>query len=258
MSVYETQAEQKNYFVFVKREALKTFAHFHGAIELLVCAKGAFETTIGGETLLLREGEGCFVDCFDVHAIEGNSDALAYIVLLPREVGERILKTFDGKTPPKHFYLHDFELLDFLEKICKREYDSQEAQLLAFEGAMTLLFSAIAQNNVFLPQKTNKQNVLVCDILRYADKRLTEDLSLRAIAQAFGYSQEHLSRLLNKTLCESWSSYVNRLRVKKARMLLQENPHCSVLEIALICGFESPNTFYRAYKKEYGAPPKRI
>ena len=85
----------------------------------------------------------------------------------------------------------------------------------------------------------------------------SEDLSLNALAEKFGYSREHLSRLLHGALQESWNGYIGRLRAKNTHALLTASPELSVLEAAFACGFESSNTFYRAYAKEYGHPPKR-
>jgi AraC-like DNA-binding protein len=43
--------------------------------------------------------------------------------------------------------------------------------------------------------------------------------------------------------------YLNRYRIEKISRMRRQNPRLSLLEIAEMCGFESPNTFYRAYNK---------
>ena len=125
------------------------------------------------------------------------------------------------------------------------------------EGIASLLVHALSQNIPFEPTKNDKQNLLVCDVLKYAHEHLEEDLSLGNLSKAFGYSNRHLSRMLTRNLSQKWNDYVHLLRVRKAHDLLREKPHLSVLDVALSCGFESSNTFYRAYKSVYGIAPRR-
>ena len=81
--------------------------------------------------------------------------------------------------------------------------------------------------------------------------------NLLALSREFGYSREHLSRILGRYLSEGWNGYVNRLRARRAEEMLSERPGENVLKIAYECGFESPNTFYRAYRREFGKSPRR-
>ena len=74
------------------------------------------------------------------------------------------------------------------------------------------------------------------------------------LAEEFGYSKEYISRTFSKYV-GAMPRYINRLRVQKARRMLAEGGR-TVIETAFLCGFESPNTFYRAYKDAFGTPPK--
>ena len=58
---------------------------------------------------------------------------------------------------------------------------------------------------------------------------------------------------------ESWYAELaaRGLRVQKAEALLKADEEKNVLKIAYECGFDSQNTFYRAYKKEFGHLPRR-
>ena len=125
-----------------------------------------------------------------------------------------------------------------------------------FDGIIQILLSKLSTSIPFCKREENKQNLLVCEILQYAQTHLTEDLSLQTLSRIFGYSEEHLSRILHKYLCENWKNYLGRHRIALAHTLLRENPEKNVLEIAYACGFDSPSTFYRFYNKEYGTSPK--
>jgi AraC-like DNA-binding protein len=258
MSFYEIEAEQKKYYFFKKRGDYETPAHFHGSLELLFVEEGSLEATIDGETRLLKGGEGCFCDSFSVHCFSTPApQSQTYVLLGGLEYFESVFALFGKKTPPRFFNFQNFALLRELLALCGKKRANEAGRYAAFESATRLLIAEIAETNPLVFQKPNKKNSLVCEILQYAEQNLQADLRLQAVAKKFGYSHEYLSRITHKYLGENWNACVNRLRVRRADALLKAESERSVLEIAYACGFDSPNTFYRAYKKEFGVPPRR-
>ena len=257
MSYYELQAEQKGYCYFYKREPFETPAHFHGSIELLFVESGDLLITIDGEMRVLKQGEGLFCDSFSVHRFEAAVDSVSYTLLGKQEYFERTFSLFEDKVPPRFFHFDNFDLLHRLYDFYLQKKQNSGGRYATFEGIVGILFAEIAEKSTFQPHKTERKNTLVCDVLQYAEENPQADLSLATIAKRFGYSHEYLSRVLHKYLMENWKTYVNRLRVHLADTRLKTDPERSVLEIAYDCGFDSPNTFYRAYKKEFSKTPKR-
>lgn len=255
MSYFERTAEES--FFLAYRETEYTNAHFHSGPEFVFVERGEVETIINGERRVLKAGDACFIDGFSVHAYEDATSSRSYILLAQRSFFERFLPYFQDEVPPRFFRFDNFELLETLRRICQEKHKNEGGRYAVFEGSLGILLSAIARETAFVPRQKEKSVALVCSVLQYAEENLANDLSLRTIANRLGYSYEYLSRTLNKTLAENWNHYINRLRVRKAHERLQTEKDSSVLEIALECGFESPNTFYRAYKKEYGFPPRR-
>lgn len=254
---YERPAEEKGYFHFQRREVFDTNAHFHSAPEFLFAEQGEQLVSIGGEKRVLKEGEGCFSEGFCIHSYTNVKGSIAHVVLGEKGYFDKIFSSFSGKLPPRFFRFDDYSLLNALRELCNKDYANELHRRVAFEGAMEILFSALAERIPFEERKEDKHSALVCEILDYSSSNLDVDLSLSALSKRFGYAHEHLSRILHKYLSENWNVYVGRLRARKARALLAEHPDCSVLKIAFDCGFESANTFYRAYKKEYGVSPRR-
>ncbi len=255
MELYELRAEDNNYVCFRNGAPVPTYTHFHGAIEFLFVERGEIQVTLDNETVVLRKGDACFSDSFCLHAYhaENPKDAAVFVFLGDKTLFERIFATLGG-IPPKFFR---FENIDLLRHLCTLYMQNDGGRYATFEGCAYILLAEIAKNYPPLPRKENKQSTLVCKTLRYAQEHYKDDLSLDALARAFGYSKEHLSRLLSKYLRENWNHYVARIRVRKAHEQLLADPAASVLQVALEHGFESANTFYRAYKREYGAPPRR-
>lgn len=76
-------------------------------------------------------------------------------------------------------------------------------------------------------------------------------LSPAVIAHSIGISPRQLHRLFEES-GHSVGAEIRRLRVQRARHLLQGCPERSVTDIAFGCGFDSLATFYRAFKAEAG------
>lgn len=258
MSFYELSAEGKGYFHFKHRAVCETKPHFHGAPEFLFVKSGEQEVTLDGETRILQAGEGCFCDSFTLHAYTPTTDVVAFVLLGEKKYFEETFSAFGDKAPPPFFRFDNFDLLENLCSLCKENRSNPVATQEIFYGSVKILLADLAERVPFQPRKKDRANALVCRILRYADQHHADDLSLHTIAQQFGYSSEYLSRLLHKYLSQTWNTYVNSLRARRADFLLQSQPSSTVLEIAYDCGFDSPNTFYRAYKKEFGYPPRRM
>ena len=49
-----------------------------------------------------------------------------------------------------------------------------------------------------------------------------------------------------------------KIKMKRARHLLETDQRMSIDEIALCCGFEHTSSFYHAFRKTYGVTPKDV
>ena len=257
LNYYELAAEGQGYYHFEKKNEPAIVSHFHGAGEFLFVEKGEQTVIIGGEKRTLKAGDACFSGAFCVHSYPPSGENVSWVLLGENQFFTDALSAFQGKQPPKFFRFNDFELLEILLRLSKRKYEKDGDRVLTFEGILKILLARISENTEFIESGQNKQDFLICDLLQYAETHYTEDLSLKALARVFGYSHEHLSRIIHKYLLENWNVYTDRLRAKKVWALLKKDPSLPVLKAAFFCGFESANTFYRAYKREFGEPPKR-
>ena len=256
MSYYEILADEKDRLCFEYRPTPVTNPHFHSAYEFLFSVHGGQEVLVDGEKRVLQAGEGCFCDGYTVHAYTPNKTP-AYILLGDKRYFDPTFAALGNKLSPSFFRFENFSLLDALLSLYRAPCKNGLLKAETGGGLVKILLAELAKQTEFVPRKTDKQSALVGQILRYAEENLTTDLSLQTLAKRFGYSHEHLSRILHRYLRESWNVYIGRLRVRKADALLTSRPDLPVLTVALECGFESPNTFYRAYKREFSLPPRR-
>lgn len=75
------------------------------------------------------------------------------------------------------------------------------------------------------------------------------NLSLPVLAKQMDVSTHQLSQFLNDKKGESFNSFINKYRIKKAQKLLSENPDQKILSVAFDVGFNSKSTFNAAFTK---------
>ena len=85
-------------------------------------------------------------------------------------------------------------------------------------------------------------------MLKYIEQNYTEDITSSTLAEMFGISQTHVSRLFRKELQTTSSDYVNRVRISAACELLH-NTQLSIGEIAEQVGYDNQYYFNRMFKK---------
>lgn len=83
------------------------------------------------------------------------------------------------------------------------------------------------------------------------------DVSLQALANEYGLSPTHFQRVFKETVGESPRAHVERLRLERAAYRLCVTRE-SILDIALDLGFESHETFSRAFKRRFGTSPSAM
>ena len=90
--------------------------------------------------------------------------------------------------------------------------------------------------------------------LSYIESHYRECISLESCAENVGISYTHLSRIFKKETTFSFSEYLNRLRVNKAKILLVENK-LPIKKIVEETGFTNYNYFFKVFKDVEGITP---
>ena len=88
----------------------------------------------------------------------------------------------------------------------------------------------------------NKQIKNISNTIDYIENHLTEKLSLETIALGLNYSKYHLHRVFKKTVGMTIHDYILRRKLSEAAKYLVFS-HKSILEIALLSGYESQQAF---------------
>jgi AraC-like DNA-binding protein len=88
----------------------------------------------------------------------------------------------------------------------------------------------------------------------FLEQNLHRPISLLEVARHVHVSAETLGRLFRTHYRTSPIQYLTRLRMAKARELLQARQY-NISEVSRACGYESLQYFSRAFSKQFGMPP---
>ena len=93
------------------------------------------------------------------------------------------------------------------------------------------------------------------EVMQHEKLYQDEELNLAMVADVLGVSTHQLSELINTRLQMSFSQYIRRLRINRAKTLLETQPDASVLSLSMEVGFRSQSNFYAAFKEITGESP---
>ena len=252
MSFYELPADRSNHFFIKYFDSPCKLAHFHKSIEIMFVLEGEVDVVVNGVKYSAKRGEGVYSGSFDIHYYNVKPDVQAKTMVLV--VSQDYLGVFNDYMVDKAlntFLTVDQKTLNFLEDWVA--VYREENKLVRSSKLMHVLAN-ICQYNL-VEKKTAPKNEFVSNIFKYIHDNYKTNITVLEIADKFGYSRGYVSTMFTAYTGEGFNSYVNRLRVTSAKEEIDKKDGRRILDIAFENGFDSANTFYRAYKKEFGEPP---
>lgn len=95
------------------------------------------------------------------------------------------------------------------------------------------------------------------EVLKHIHFHLDEKLDLDKLASIALVSKHHFHRLIKAYLGEPLGSYINRIKVETGAKLLKYSDN-SISEIAYKIGYETPTSFNKSFKKQFGVSPSEF
>jgi YesN/AraC family two-component response regulator len=110
------------------------------------------------------------------------------------------------------------------------------------------------KSNQIAMQEANAEAPVIARARKYIEEHHAEDLSLGEVAKAVNTSLFYFCKLFKKVTGLSFTEFVSRTRVERAKNLLL-NPNLRISEIAYDVGFQSLTHFNRVFRKIVGQSP---
>ena len=248
-------------------------AHWHNAIELIYVLENKFTVIVNSKKYTLNEKDIIFLPSGDIH--EFRSETLN---------GTRIFVNFELSSieslgnmdwiknqlrdvrliAPENGSLYTDIKMEFTNMLQEHNGEGSTSQLYYAARVidiLTMLFkSAPAQINI--ESKENSKNRIsgldkINKSFEYIEKNYSEDIHLKDIARAAGFSEFYFSRIFKEITEKSFHQYLSEYRVKKAESFLADSNY-SVSEAAYASGFSSISTFDRLFRQIKGCTPQEF
>ncbi len=105
-----------------------------------------------------------------------------------------------------------------------------------------------------IKETREKPVTLIQQIVNYVNTEYKTPLSIKVISYSFNISAAYLGKLFKLETGESFSRYLNNLRIEKAKILLRST-NIKANKIAIEVGYSDSNYFYNIFKKYTGIYP---
>ena len=96
---------------------------------------------------------------------------------------------------------------------------------------------------------------IVNSVVEYVKEHYQDaSLNISTIAEGIGKNPKYISRVFKEETQEGILDYVNRLRIRKAQVLIRSGQF-TLEQVSEMVGYVSVRTFRRAFQKETGTTP---
>lgn len=103
----------------------------------------------------------------------------------------------------------------------------------------------------------SRDDVIIEGLATHIENHFSQDISLDQIAAMAGMNRYRFCRAFKKIMGESYTSYLNSVRVRNAADLIR-NSELQIVEIAYAVGYNCVTYFERVFKSRYGVSPREF
>ncbi|SDX66289.1 AraC family transcriptional regulator [Paenibacillus sp. CF384] len=126
-------------------------------------------------------------------------------------------------------------------------------------GYLYLLFAefgaALPDTGSGAAQRGQDSEALTGDVIRYLSTQYAEPISIEHMADALGYNRAYLSRIFKQQTGITPVTFLLKLRIDKAHLLLRERLELTIEQIAASVGFQDALYFSKQFRRFYGQSP---
>lgn len=248
-----------------------TVYHEHDFFELNFVLHGAVAEYVGHTPQLLRENEllwippGVFHSCYPC-----TEDTVAYNIIFQgkwiqkqcaafRENGIRhFMNTGDGESYCRisaegNRFIKEYILQMLYVQSASYERGFQNRMLESIGELLLLQLTTCKMRSIQEEASQKRNTVDIAEILGYISDYFST-VTLTQAAEHFGYTPEHLHRLIKKHTGSGFSTFIQSLRIPKAAHLLRQT-NMPIYRIAETLGYSGSECFCRVFKKYVGVTP---
>lgn len=247
--------------------------HWHEEVEFSLVRKGALKVSIAGNSHVIQEGEGFYINTNILHAMEPAYPDAEVLwdshMLHPMLLGSHYRSVFDTKYMAPILKNRNCELVVF-----QNSKETEKAVLTLLEQAadvQTQEYSEFRTRNIFseiwllmmktvaqleedakLPRPVSQERIQT--MLAFIHQHYAEKLTLDQIAAAAIISRRECLRCFRSCIQKTPFEYLMDYRIRMAEQLLRTTSE-SITQIALQAGFGTGAYFTKIFRQLRGLTP---
>ena len=206
--------------------------------------------TVDGKNNHVKSGDAVLIFPFQTHKFYSRDKVKAAMYLFSASLLPSFFNTNDGRVGDGPTFLPSAATMcHFKEKILTEV----DLSLYSVKAFLYLTVSDFLAQHQLISDVSDTS--VASKVAVYVNNHYNEQITLKTVATAIGYSPNYLSHCIQKLFNLNFCSLLASLRVDKARLLLAETDK-TCLEICYECGFNSERSFYRQFKSITGKTAK--
>lgn len=248
--------------------------HWHDELQFCLVTKDSIQVSVEGDSFVLGEGEGLFINSQRLHSIVNAPGADATYICL--DFHPRLVYGFDGSVVQRkyvdpyirkealpHLKLQQADpwasrVIDLLLQVY-RSYSSDTPDELQIVILLARAWRAVVERcqGIAAGAGVGEKGVIRPQMraaMEYVGAHLGEPISLEDIADHIGFAKSTCCREFKRQLGCTLTEYVLNARLQEASRLLLSSD-ASVAEVAASCGFSSSSYFITKFRAKIGTSP---
>jgi AraC-like DNA-binding protein len=282
INVYDDQREMKQHgsfefpvavYHYVMSDCVMGYInwHWHEEIQLNLVTHGAVRFFADGQQVLVKEGDGFFINSGRLHMARPEADPDSSYLCL--DFHPRLMSSFSGsifeekyvkpylagdglnhrklssRSSEQEAVLRQLETIDRLYRSAEFGYELKIAAQIAELWLRLISLSGEAAAPTPLRSHDTAQ-----EIIRFLRQHYQEDLTLNDVGRAVGFSASECCRLFKRVTGDTILNYLKSYRLTRSIELLEET-ELPVSRIALESGFNGASYYIESFKKELRQTP---
>lgn len=251
------------------------FTHTHTFFEIIYVLAGNCLHNIYENSYIMQKGDLCIISPSVKHSIFADGNSLVINILIRRSniediffnalrdqniISDFLVNSIYQKNYAAYLIFHTSNDKDIKEQILEMYLEQYENEtfsdriisnmLMIFFIKLVRKYKKTAETSSASPSDDASARLLhyIVDNFR--------TVTLNELSDKLNYSVPYCSKYIKEVTGQSFFQLVKKVRFQKAENYLTTT-NFSVQKISVLLGYENPENFIRAFKKEYGISPSK-
>ena len=249
----------------IKKETIDNISpdpHSHKFYEIEYIYEGSGTLRINDQTYELKRGLIYFLNPYEFRSYETDHPiTIFHIAFDSSMLNSHSIFSF-SEQKYNVYVVGNINQTEFILDLIYEEYCNPTS--LSYNIIQGLIYKLI--NNYFvhlsilvkapgLERSLNSKEVeIIRPFIQYIVENSSKNLTVKEIANKFGYSSGYLSRLFKQIVGIPLKEYMNNIRIETIKTLLKES-NSSIEQISVMVGFDNVSNMSRSFKKLCGVSP---